>query len=155
MFLTREAGGSIKPGVERGFASGTPGTVVENIQSRGAADSRRDIGGDRSITLGWGIHAAIARGCVTAVGGFAGSIVFGDFDPGVSLRAPPRAGSPAEQLGWGARLYADVRSAHLSGDIFASRGSNRLAASSEQRIANTQISVLTSAHGNDLRKLGI
>ncbi len=26
--------------------------------------------------------------------------------PGVPLRSTPRAGSPAEQLGWGARLYA-------------------------------------------------
>ena len=26
--------------------------------------------------------------------------------PGVLLRSTPRAGSPAEHLGWGARLYA-------------------------------------------------
>jgi hypothetical protein len=81
MFLTREAGVSIKPGVER---SGTPGSVGESIQARG-------VGGSRIITIGFvKIATAIAR--------FAGSLVVGDSILGLT----PQAGVPsrASRLGW-------------------------------------------------------
>ena len=83
----RGAGTSIKPGVER---SETPGLQTESNQARGARDSPN----------------VVIRATKTAVARLRGLFASYSDDPGVPASLHPRAGSPAEQLGWGARLYA-------------------------------------------------
>jgi hypothetical protein len=100
------AGDSIKPGVKR---SGTPGDCPKIMPARGAGDS------------GYHDFRAVARsaGCGPWMCCSWGSATL-----------HPRAGSPAEHLGWGARLYAIARYRGLawisSPNAFLCKASNTL-----------------------------
>src|SRR5438874_3402226 len=93
MFLTREAGVSIKPGVKR---SATPGTVVENIQS--PRSGRQPIQNRKSIAKRSRTRVAL--------------MIVLDYRPLRGLIIYLGLGT------WGLRprLYAAVRSAHCPGE---------------------------------------
>jgi len=85
----REAGESIKPGVERGFASGTPGTEAKKISAREAGDRGmslinccplRGLSHHSQSVLGFGSQS-LALPRLYAVACFAGSAVTIKLDP--------------------------------------------------------------------------